>query len=288
MITLVPGESPTSFLQALEGVLNDLASARVVGSAKNALDRYLLWAYRGIDVLGSHLRNSDLERLVTTKRFWSLQAVINPQDDSMIRHFINLEISDRERVISQEIAELKEMMHQWKVEFSSPTVVILDTNILLEHHHELASYGWNVALNLVSDIPIILTVPVAVVDELDRLKRSNTKGGGSEPAYRTKARLALRMLDEKFKNSNSRLLLRSEEIITGTGHQSSIHLAILMDEIGHVPIDHADAEIVDRALTLAPFVREVRVATYDTGMALRVRQAGLNVCKFVYGPEATV
>lgn len=283
MITLQADASPTVVLELLQRAFHDLANTRNANTLKDALDQYLLWTYRTTQLLSPHIRGDDVERMINTKRYWLLQGIVNPLQDSMTRHLIDLEISERQRDFADEINEINTMTHLWKIDFRSPVALILDTNILLDHYHELGSYDWNKALNLRSNVPIILTIPVVVIDELDRLKISKAKSNDKEQTtFRTKARLALKMLDSTFQYSNGRHLLHEEEISGGSGHQSAIHLAVLIDEMGHIPMDHVDSEIVDRATTLSPFVGEVRIATYDTGMALRARQSGLEVCKFEY------
>lgn len=282
MITLQMNASPTTVLELLNRAFNDLSNTRNANSLKEALDLYLLWTYRTTALLSPHIQGGDIERLINTKRYWLLQGIVNPLQDSMIRHLIELEISERQGAFADEINELNTVAHQWKIDFESPIALVLDTNILLDHYHELQSYDWNLALNVRSDVSIILTIPVVVIDELDRLKVNKGKSVDKEPSFRTKARLALKRIDNTFQQSNGRRLLQEQVLGGGSGHQSAIHLAILFDEIGHIPLGHVDSEIVDRAATLTPFVKEVRIATYDTGMALRARQSGLDVCKFEY------
>jgi hypothetical protein len=55
---------------------------------------------------------------------------------------------------------------------------------------------------------------------------------------------------------------------------------MLFDPPGHVRLPIADDEIVDRALAVRALAgREVTLLTFDTGMSMRARQAGLRAEK---------
>lgn len=288
MISLKPSSSPSSTLQLIQRISGDLTSAQKGDNSKEALYNYLSWAYSSLRVLGPHLRQEDLDRLVTTKRFWALQSLIEPKDESMIRLFINLEIEERSRDFEFEIEELRRAISDWKV-LGQPQLlaVVLDTNVLLEHHHELVTVDWTSRAKVMTDVAISLLVPIVVLDELDRLKRDNKSGRKGKPPIRTQARQALRTLENLLDRPGARTILRSarfdENSIT-----SELFLSVMEEPPGHLPLAHVDSEIEDRALTLLPFAKKVCIATYDTGMAFRARQVNLEVCKFEYPDEQEI
>lgn len=285
MISLKPSSSPSSTLQLIQRISGNLTSAQQGHNSREALYNYLFWAYSSLRDLGPHLRQTDLDRLVTTKRFWALQSVLEPKDESMIRLFINLEIDERSRDFEFEIEEMRRAISDWKYQGQPQLVaIVLDTNILLEHHHELATVDWTTKAKIMSDVGISLLVPIVVLDELDRLKRDNKSGRKGQPPIRTQARQALRTLENLLDKPGVRRTLRSagfdENSIT-----SELSLSVMEEPLGHLPLAHVDSEIEDRALTLLPFAKKVCIATYDTGLAFRARQVNLDVCKFEYPDE---
>lgn len=288
MINLKPSSSPSSTLQLIQRISGDLTSAQKGNNAKEALYSYLSWAYSSLRVLGPHLRQEDIDRLVTTKRFWALQSVAEPSDESMIRLFINLEIEERSRDFEFEIEEMRRAISDWKYQGQPQLVaIVLDTNILLEHHHELATLDWTTRAKTMSDVGFSLLVPLVVLDELDRLKRDSKAGRKGMPPIRTQARQALKTLEKLLNKPGDRIRLRDagfdENSIT-----SEIYLSVMEDPLGHLPLTHVDSEIADRALTLLPFAKKVCIATYDTGLAFRARYVNLDVCKFEYPDEEAI
>lgn len=113
-----------------------------------------------------------------------------------------------------------------------------------------------------------------VVDELDALKRSSTTPSGSKKSLRTLAQDALRFLEEKITDPDAWTTL--VEGATSPGARTgSTFLTVAREEVGHVPIPHADSEIVDRALALTPLASDLYLVSNDTGMLFRGRKAGL-------------
>jgi predicted ribonuclease YlaK len=117
-------------------------------------------------------------------------------------------------------------------------------------------------------------VPMLVVDELDRLKRDNQA--------RSRARTALKMLDEVFKRvskQNPMGLLRQEDNTTGPDGLvglGRITMELLFDPPEHVRLPDNDGEIVDRAVAVQSLAgKPVTMVTYDKSMSLRARYEGL-------------
>lgn len=59
---------------------------------------------------------------------------------------------------------------------------------------------------------------------------------------------------------------------------------LLIDSIDHVQIEDSDAELLDRSRTLRAYL-PVKVLTFDTGMALRGRAAGIDVVRLDTEPS---
>ena len=59
-----------------------------------------------------------------------------------------------------------------------------------------------------------------------------------------------------------------------------VTVELLLEEPGHVRLPHPDDELVDQALALEALSgRKVYLVTFDTGMSVRARAAGLEVIK---------
>ena len=57
---------------------------------------------------------------------------------------------------------------------------------------------------------------------------------------------------------------------------------LLCDKLDHQQLGDVDAEIIDRAQTLAPFVEQTVILTCDRGMALRSRAAGVQAVRLEF------
>jgi predicted ribonuclease YlaK len=126
-------------------------------------------------------------------------------------------------------------------------LVVLDTCFYVEHPTELK--GTDLAAVTATKTPgsiMHVLVLMLVVDELDRLKRNNQA--------RSRARTALKMLDEVFKRvskENPTGLLRQQDNTTkpdGLVGLGRITMELLLDPPDHVRLRDNDAEIVDRAV----------------------------------------
>lgn len=122
-------------------------------------------------------------------------------------------------------------------------------------------------------------MPIAVVDELDSLKKSKDKN------ERWRARYTLAVLDRVFATSVGPALLISADFSgLGTGGLPSgqVTVELVFDPPGHVRLPITDDEIIDRVLAVQPLAgREITLLTYDTGQSTRARNAGLPVKKLV-------
>jgi len=126
-------------------------------------------------------------------------------------------------------------------------------------------------------------VPIAVVDELDGLKKSKDKH------VRWRARHTLAVLDRVFATSPWPALLVPEDFSAlGTGGlpRGQVTIELVFDPPGHVRLPITDDEIIDRALAIQPLAgRQVTLLTYDTGQSTRARNAGLRATKLTQPDE---
>lgn len=245
------------------------------GDVRTMYSNYLNWANEAVRMLGPMVSAEDLDRLVTTKRYWVLRA--NHPDAFAIHQFLNYEISERVQELEREVQELDSIGKMWQWENGFYVAVVPDTNFLLDYHKDLASIDWHTKMKLPGLAPIMICVPMIVVDELDGLKLSNKKEYGKEP-LRKRASKALRMLETHLEKPGDRISLHSG--VEYEEERADVFLTMFTDGPSHLPITPHDAEVRDRALTLRPFASHVSIATIDFGMMFKARYEELDVCKF--------
>ena len=245
------------------------------GDSRTIFSNYLKWVNEAVRILNPVVSSGDLDRLVTTKHYWVLRT--SHPDSFEILRFLNYEVSERVRDLDQEVRELEETRRFWKWGNGFYIAVVPDTNFLLDYHRDLASIDWHLKLGRPGYSPVILCVPMVVVDELDNLKLSNKNEFGKEP-LRKRARKALRMLEASLVKPGDRVKLTRSE--NDGIERSDVYLTMFTDGPGHLPILPNDAEVRDRAITLKPFASHVFIATTDLGMMFKSRYEDLDVCKF--------
>jgi predicted ribonuclease YlaK len=190
----------------------------------------------------------------------------------VVRDLVRLELDQRVADFEDAIKTLQSHRQRWK---DVGDLLVLDTNFYVEHPTELKDTDLGAVT--VAQTPgsrMHVLVPMLVVDELDRLKRDNQA--------RSRARTALKMLDEVFKRISKESpmgRLRREDNTThsdGSLGLGEVTMELLFDPPDHVRLPNNDDEIVDRAVAVQALAgRPVTMVTYDKGMSLRARYAGL-------------
>lgn len=122
------------------------------------------------------------------------------------------------------------------------------------------------------DKPVMVIVPVTVLDELDGLK---LRGGDALRKWRASYTLAV--LEDLFSQPAPQGILRQP---TGDGTRGAVFMSILFDPPRHERLPINDDEIIDRALAAQGLAGvPVTLLTFDTSQATRARNAGLAVNK---------
>lgn len=194
-------------------------------------------------VLGPHY--AMLQSLASSGYGPGLAALIDP------------EISTRYEELVEALKELDAAAASWG---SDRMAIILDTNVLLAAGPRVAKIDWDKVL---SDGlgRAVFTIPIQVVEELDRLK---DRGPDKQ---RDQARYALKWLDSLSLYGD-----RSEPFETTS---PSTTIRVWVDENNRVPLAEVDRDIIDRALQLAPFTKKTVIASMDRSMVMRARTYGL-------------
>jgi hypothetical protein len=239
---------------------------------------YLEWAGEAARMLGYQISDADLASLVLNRRYElllsSFGTMASPEMEvqRVVNDLVTLELDERAKDFDAAIKTLQSYQQRWK---SVGDLLVLDTNFYVEHPTELKDT--DLAAVTAAKTPgsmMHVLVPMLVVDELDRLKRDNQA--------RSRARTALKMLDEVFKRvskQNPMGLLRQEDNTTGPDGLvglGRITMELLFDPPEHVRLPDNDGEIVDRAVAVQSLAgKPVTMVTYDKSMSLRARYEGL-------------
>jgi hypothetical protein len=258
MVTLLPGTNSANAIETLRTVANKLA---LVGSGdvQTVHTHYLRWVNDAADALGTRMSAGDVERLVLTPRQWTLQSLV-PGPHSALMSLVQLEVREAQRRLTMAIDQLEVVHEQWK--YTPGLLVVPDTNVYLHHRHRIDQVHWAQVVDARPHVQVNLVLPMVVLDELDRHKRTNN---------RNRARTALRIINGWFAHPGI-----SATVVPAAGAGGSVVAHLWLDDPRHVRLPHPDSELVDRAQSLAALTgRNVTIVTFDTGMALRARAAGL-------------
>lgn len=260
MLTLLPGTDTGDVLKTLTDVSNKLGPL-ASGDVQTVHTGYLRWANDTADALGTRITSGDVERLVLTPRHWALQSLVLAPHSGLMS-LVQLEIREVQRRLAASTAALNEVYERWKR--ARGTLVVADTNAYLHHREEFDKVDWAYVVGAASHEPINLVLPMVVIDELDRQKRTKE---------RSRARTTLRCINALFTDPT---LSATVGPASGSGEVVVAHL--FLDDPRRVRLPHPDSELVDRAQSLAALTgRDITMVTFDTGMVLRARAAGLSV-----------
>lgn len=158
-----------------------------------------------------------VERLLTTRRYWTIQSMDPIAYGASLTALITLELNARMAAFEHGKVALESDIAVWNVPSMPGTfpehlhAVVVDTNVLMRHKGDLTVLDWPAIAGTQS---IAITVPAVVVAELDDLKHSNGKMtfGGVAHDRRWLATLALGWLERAFPGVDRRTLIRKAEI----------------------------------------------------------------------------
>jgi len=271
-ITPLPGVRGADVLEALQNALMQLHNARSAGhSPDESIDAYVRWASEAARQLRHRIRPDDVALLILTRGYHSL-LTLAATSAVVTNATLELEIDDR-------LAELDTVQRLLQVEVArwapGRVLVVLDTNVYL-HEQKIETLDLAAILQVREDCIHVL-VPMVVVDELDRLKQH------SKDAIRWRAGYTLSFLDRHLNGSSLQGRIRDEDfsaLSQGGIPRGEISAEVVLDPKRHRRLPIADDEIVDRAIAIQGIAGQtVHLVTFDTGMAMRARAAGLTVHK---------
>lgn len=235
---------------------NNASNVRTSGERGPIVERYLTFCAESVSQLRHSIRPSSIDALIQTRRYWAI-LVLDPASRTS-KELVDLELQD---CIARFDAASRGVLDEARLWANSGVLIVPDTNVFLHVLTDtIAAADWRTMAEQRPQVPVTVVLTLAVIDELDKKKHSN---------LRTKAKAPLREINALLGG-----FTRASLSVVG----GLTDIIVLIDEPDHVPLPHADSEIVDRALTLqGRTASKVVVVTGDTGMKLRALHAGVAV-----------
>ncbi|MBU2662648.1 hypothetical protein KOI35_03935 [Actinoplanes bogorensis] len=287
LLTPLPGADRQSLLSLLQERANE------AGNLRNRLDQlppfqtfyqYLEWARFGVQALSARVRPLEASAMFQTRR-WELLLGVGTDHD-IARLLMTQELDDRAVVLKAAYEDLKAEFERWT---TPARLLVFDTVVYMEHPQKLEELDfWGLTGEINRGIHLV--VPIAVIDELDNLKNR----GHEAKKWRAAYSLAVldRVISGKKKNVAGAVyghVLRAATRSTGDGpalERGPVTIDLLLDPPDHVRLPNTDDEIVDRAVNVQALAgKPVTLVSYDTGMIMRARNAGLDVIKLVQAKD---
>ncbi len=279
LVTPRPGTNRENLRTTLDTVRTDASNLRGAhsGNAYDRLLKYLDWATGAVRSLSYQISDSDISRLILTRRYEALLAgaghLAGTEQQRFVNGVVSLELDERVAALDEAIKALDELTKRWG---RRSAFVVADSSLYIEHTDKLEDLDLAPVCSLWEE-PIRLIVPMVVVDELDGLKQNR------RAHVRWRAGYTLAVLDRLFADGMHPAVLRREDFSAlGSGGipRGEVTIELLFDPPGHTRLPIADDEIIDRALAVQGLAGQpVALLTYDTGQATRARAAGLKVVK---------
>lgn len=251
---LRPGVESTFALRRVEELIGGLGDVRGAGGLDHVLlaQKYLLWSETAEQVLRELFSDADLSRGLHTDRYWRIRDITS----ATLRAFplVEAETWDQQRVLEA----VREQLVHYRTQLS-PTLdermLLLDTNVYM-HGKPFRQVAWN---ELVDEKRVVLVIPLAVIDELDKWK---DKGSDA-------ARSTLKDLDD---------LLKPGAALSIQPIRANVRMQVVDEPVAHERLEGVDDELVRQASYFSSLSAErLSIVTRDRGMRVRAEAAGLSI-----------
>lgn len=243
-ISPLPGVDTGTITEALRNAARSAENERGKGGLPvERFNNYQRWATEHADRLSGLMRAPDVDKLITTRRYWLLQS-IDPTAHGDIGQLVDAELTGRIRDFDQALLQLDRHQHRWAARRG--LVIVPDTNVFLHHDEYFDTLPWKTLVQGGISAGVHLVIPMLIVEELDRAKtkaKNITVNDRNLEAQRTRARLTLRKLDEIFSGDP----IPAQPLVVGT---PDLSIELLFDDLQHERLTDNDAEIIDRARAL--------------------------------------
>lgn len=272
VVQLALGANVNTVADVLREVASDAFNARSTGGQPPArLDAYLKWGNRSALRLRNQLSSAEIERLVLTPVYYALIGLTG-QPTVHVGELVDRELDERVSIMETADRELRAVREHWP----RAVFAVADTSVFMHHPDKLEDIDFRPVLDLREE-KVHLLVPMAIIDELDRLKRSR----GDQSRWR--AAYSLAVIERCVPAPGQAGRLREEDFTpleSGGIPRGELTVEVVLDPPGHSRLPIIDDEIIDRSIALQVLAdRPVTFVTYDTGQALRARATTLRVRK---------
>ncbi|MDN4613184.1 PIN domain-containing protein [Leifsonia sp. F6_8S_P_1B] len=277
------GVDPNAAIKLLADASREAGNVLGRGSAAIALfNDYLGWAASQERLLANAFPASEVRRLLTSQRSWTIQVMDPVAYGATLTDLIALELN--ERIGELQIAEemLKREVAIWNVpslDSSFPErlhAAVVDTNVLMRSKGAMPDLDWSALTDTRRGQSIAIAIPAVVIEELDTLKHANGKMeiDGESHDRKWLATLALGWLRRTFVSDFQRVEVRP--FSRGeSGPSSALYAVLMFESLHHRPLPKNDSEIIDTALSVRPFAKSVTLVSYDLHMVFRTRHLGV-------------
>ncbi|WP_250442686.1 PIN domain-containing protein [Actinotalea sp. C106] len=259
---------PTVTGERAEAVLREAANTfeNMRGSSHDPFELYngyLRRAAEQLKVLSYVLPAVDLDRLITTPRYWMLHGIDPAGKGPVLATLLDLELDEKIRALEEAARSLADDRYQFS---HAETIVVPDTNVLLHHACSVGNIQW-ARLAPPGARRVMVAVPLVVIDELDNAKRRSEKNATGTETVRTRARRTLSALEDFFRDSLTH---------TMEGSRPVTEFVLVLGDPERPRLLDADYEIIDTARAISDLsTTKTVIATADAGMRLRARAAGV-------------
>lgn len=260
----------------LSTLLQDAATAGtngLSGRGDQVIVNYLEWVTNQIRMLQGVLAPHDIDRLLTTPRYWA--TLENSLPTSTIVSTIMEELRHRVRLLNAAAEAVADEVNAWRPRSGNFTnVVAPDTNFWINCREPLGSLDWHGLLeqNPGPSYPstgdeIRIVVPLLVIDELDGLSHRADK--------RAKVSGVTKYL-YGFLGDQPGV---TQDVRPKAAGRGEVTMQLLFDPLGHTRLPNSDDELVERVVMLQDFLghpaQQVFFVTHDSGAAFRATNMGL-------------
>lgn len=218
---------------------------------------YLSWTEDAVRALSNVIDRDAASDFIHTQHYWALRTA--SADTPRLVAQVMAELENRKRILGEIADSLDRERKRW---LAHPAILVVpDTNLFLQEGKPFREIDWLDIVGRAGDVRLV--IPIVVIHELDRLKRTGNN------TTRSLARQALRWLVE---NLPADLKEQSEPLSSAI---PTTRLEVYVHDGNSRPED-ADGVIIRTARRLAQLSEmSTKLVTYDLGMKLRAATVGV-------------
>ena len=277
MLKLLPGVALTTVRAALVEARRATTEVLNGGNPSETFNRWHSWAANQRLQLRGLISEYDLDRLITSRLYWSLfGSNSNYIEGPTLTTTVQNEVTARQEALDIELRTFDSDSLSWGN--GNALAIVPDTSVFIAMGGEFADAEWHHLLDERPSVKVLVVVTMAALVELDgkKLSRDQTDHG---VLVRTQVRAALKRIEEIFYANSARHSYEE------SGGFRNTTIALLTDDLSHVPLETADAEMVRRGLDLLPYAGRSKLVSYDLNQTFRARAAGLESSRLKYDYE---